>query len=180
MVARAGGDDARVRDRQRARPPMADVLALAVRFLHVLTGLAWVGGLLFFGHAFLGGINKLRDEVRREAMMTGVEKAATYSAVAGPLTLLLGLWNQYLVSGTIRFRGGTWEVLLGIALVLTLVMLGLLFGMTWPSLQALQEGRSGADEHERRARVGLVASAGVGVVVVLLMVLAEGARTGLL
>lgn len=180
MVAEAADDDARVTSRKRPPAPMADVLALAVRFLHVLLGLAWVGGLLFFGHAFLGGINKLRDEVRREAMMAGIEKAATFSAVAGPLTLLLGLWNQYLVSGTLRYRGGTWEVLLGAALVLTLAMLGLLFGMTWPNLQALQEDRGEADEHERRARVGLVASAGVGVVVVLLMVLAEGARTGLL
>lgn len=159
---------------------MADVLALAVRFLHVTFGVAWVGGLLFFGHAFLGGVGRLREEVRREAMMTGIEKAATLSAVAGPLTLLLGLWNQYLISGTLRFRGATWNLLLGTAVVLTLVMLGLLFGMTWPSLQALNEDRGQPSEHERRARVGLVASAGVGLVVVLLMVLAQGARTGLL
>lgn len=159
---------------------MADVLALAVRFLHVLFGLAWVGGLLFFGHAFVGGVRDLRDEVRRDAMMVGIEKAATFSAVAGPLTLLLGLWNQYLISGGLRFRGETWNVLLGAAVVLTLAMLGLLFGLTWPSLQALEEKRGSPGEHERRARVGLMATAGVGVVVVLLMVLAQGARTGLL
>lgn len=159
---------------------MADALLVAVRFLHVLFGLAWVGGLLFFGHAFMGGIRTLRDEVRVEAMEAGIEKAATFSAVAGPVTLLLGLWNQYLVSGTLRFRGSTWNVLLGAAVVLTLVMLGLVFGMVWPSLQALKADRGSPGEHERRAQVGLLSAAAVGVVVVLLMVLAEAARTGLL
>jgi uncharacterized membrane protein len=157
---------------------MPDVLAATVRFLHVLFGLAWVGGLLFFGHAFLGGINKLRDEVRVEAMQTGIEKAATFSAVAGPVTLILGLWNQYLVAGTLRFRGGTWNVLLGAAVLVTLAMLGLLFGMVWPSLQALEGKTGGPSEHERRARMGLMSSAGLGVVVLMLMVLAEGTRTG--
>lgn len=157
---------------------MPDPLAVTVRFLHIVLGVAWVGGLLFFGHAFLGGISKLRDEVRSEAMLAGIEKAATMSAVAGPLTLLLGLWNQYLVAGGLRFRGGTWNVLMGGAVVLTLTMLGMVFGMVWPSVQALKEDRGSPSEHERRARVGLVATAGVGVLVVLLMVLAHEVGPG--
>lgn len=157
---------------------MAEPLTLTVRFLHVLVGLAWVGALLFFGHAFVGGTSDLREEVRAEAMAVGIEKAASMSAAAGVLTLLLGLWTQYLVAGQLRFRGGAWNTLLGAGVVLNLAMLGIVFGLVWPSMQALQEDRGNPGEHERRATVGLLATAGVGVLVVLLMVLAEGARRG--
>lgn len=167
---------------RRGSPPMADTLQLIVRFLHILFGVAWVGGALFYGHAVAGGLKNLPAQVKGPAMGAVQRKMMSLFLVAGPATLIFGLWNQYLVSGALNFRDSTWNMLLGASLVLTVIMLAIAFLWNLPAFRRLEEltaegapqGSDGeeAEDLKKRLMIGGMTITVLGVVVLALMVAA--------
>lgn len=168
---------------------MADWLQFAVRFLHIFFGVTWVGGAVFYGHSVVGGLMRATPQVRAQAMLGIVGKMMTLFMIAGPLTILFGLWNQYLIYGDLAFHGTTGKTLLGASLVLSVVTLGI--GLLWnrPTFNKLKAIAAGpqpppaavgaeAARLGRRMMVGGIAMTVLLVVALGLMVAATMARVG--
>lgn len=162
-------------------------LYVTVRFLHILFGVAWVGGALLYGHSVVGGLRSAPPQVRGPAMLRIVEKMLTFFLTAGPLTILFGVWNQWIIMGELRYEGGTWNVLLGGALLLALAMFGLGLGLQRPTflkLRALAAAHPNGPPPDlvaplqKRQMIGGLAITAMGVVALLLMVAATATRAG--
>ncbi len=167
---------------------MADTLQVVVRFLHIFFGVAWVGGALFYGHSVAGGLKDQPPQVKGPAMGAIQGKMMSLFLVAGPATLIFGLWNQYLMTGALNFRDSLWNVLLGASLVLTLIMLAIAFAWNLPTFRKLEDLTAGgppqgsaaeeAEDLKKRLMIGGMSITGLGVVVLVLMVVATASRFG--
>lgn len=158
---------------------MASWLEVIVRFLHILFGVAWVGGGLFYGHSVLGGLRKAPPEVRGPAMMSIGKKQMTFFLVAGPLTFLFGLWNQFLLFGGFNYSASPVNQALGVGFVLTLVMLAISFGVTYPTFRKLEalgppRGPPSAELMglQKRLMMAGMSTVALGVIVIAFMVVA--------
>lgn len=156
-----------------------------VRFLHVFLGMVWVGGSVFYGHSVAGGLSKQPPQVRGPAMLAIMSKMSTLFLTAGSLTILFGVWNQFLIEGEINFMRSTWNVLLGAALAVAVIMLAI--GLAWqmPNMKRLKAASatpgppsSEAPKIVKRLMIGGLTITLLGVVSVALMVAAVLARTG--
>lgn len=166
---------------------MAEWLQFIVRFLHVLFGIAWVGGSLFFGHSVAGGLRKAPPEVQGPATIAVMRKAMTFFLVAGVLTIVFGVWNQLLIAGELDYRSGRWNVLLGASLVTALLMLGIGAFNNLPTFRKLEampppEGPPGEERQAlaKRMMIGGLSITLLGVLAVGLMVAAVATRMGVL
>lgn len=168
---------------------MADWLQFAVRFLHIFFGVTWVGGAVFYGHSVVGGLMRTTPQVRMQAMLGIVGKMMTLFFLVGPLTILFGVWNQYLVYGDVAFEGSTAKVLLGASLVISVLTLAI--GVFWnrPAFNKLKEIAAGpqpppaavgaeAARMGKRMMIGGIAMTVLLVIALGLMVAATMARVG--
>lgn len=152
---------------------MVETLQAVVRILHIVFGVAWVGSALYAPHAVFGGLRKTPPQVMGPAMMAIQEKTLTFHMVVGPATILFGVWNQYLMAGSLSFSAGPWNRLLGAALVLGVVTMGIGFGHNLPTFRRMKAtlaasgGRPTAEVESLRKRM-----MAAGIVMTLLMVTA--------
>ena len=117
---------------------MADASHLVIRFIHILSGVVWVGGIFLWSMIIAPALAKgVTPQVRGPVMQALIPRISRYFGIAGPLTILTGLWTMGLIVGfdgiVPAFRGGEWGIALGAALVITLVMLVIAFGIVIPA-----------------------------------------------
>lgn len=170
---------------------MADWLQFTVRFLHIFFGVTWVGGAVFYGHSVVGGLMRATPQVRAQAMLGIVGKMMTLFMIVGPLTILFGLWNQYLIYGSDMFQGvnASAKTMLGVSFVLSIATL--LVGILWnrPAFNKLKAIAAGpqpppapvaaeAARMGKRMMVGGITMTVLLVVALGLMVAATLARVG--
>lgn len=128
------------------------VLAVLLRFLHVLAGIIWVGFIWYVNFVQLLAVAEL-DEAGRAVIHEAVApRAAFWFRHASTVTVVSGLgmllFTSYLTLGGIATPRG---ILIGIAMLLGVVMWGIVHMTIWPAMRIVLAG-TGTKDEVRRAR----------------------------
>lgn len=115
----------------------ANWLEVTVRFLHILFGIAWIGALLYT-HVIGAALRRLPPPQGGPAMLAIGKRGLPASFALGVLTILFGVWNQFIVYGELSYQDTTANVALGVALIVSLALLALLGGVQIPTLRKLE------------------------------------------
>lgn len=106
---------------------MADVLAWSMRFLHILSGVLWVGGAMLWGMVI--GPSVLRrgpPHVRRPFLEAALGPFTRVMIVSGALTIVTGFWTMGILVGFTNlastFQSAPYGVALGVGTVMALAM----------------------------------------------------------
>jgi len=159
---------------------MADVLAFALRFLHILAGIAWIGAVAFSLGVVRRAMGRVDLDARRRTMRQLIPVAIRYVPMAAVSTIVLGVllylhmgrFDAFLLTGT------PWGRLILAALVFSLAAFALgmvlVVGTGRRILTHLDEP---ACEHgpemgvlQKRFNLGQVLALALGLVVVALMI----------
>lgn len=166
---------------------MDDLLRIAVQWLHVLSGILWIGGGYYTIFVQLPALAAMPMPARGPALMELGPRQVRYILRVAELTLLTGIGNL-LMSGRAQQLsepfGSRWGIVMLIGIVLALVLYGLVRGMTKPLVERLLRTAplaAGGDQaaaaqvpvlRERIRRLGLVQIT-IGAVIVFAMVMAR-------
>ena len=137
------------------------ILALLFRWLHVVSGVMWVGLLWYFNFVQIPSMPKIPDD-QKPAVSKVIAPTALFwfrwAALATVVTgLLLALANGYLVDALMLKAGAT--RLIGIGMWLGLIMAFNVWFIIWPNQQkALGLVEASADEKKAAARVAMLTS----------------------
>lgn len=115
----------------------ANGLEVTVRTLHILFGIFWVGAILF-QHVLNATFSRLPPQIAGPTRLALGKRGIPAGLAAGGLTIVFGIWNQYIVYGKLAFSGTTSQVALGVALIATLAMIGLGAGVQLPAFRQLE------------------------------------------
>jgi uncharacterized membrane protein len=132
-----------------------------VRWLHVLSGVMWIGLLWYFNFVQIPSMPKIPDE-QKPAVSKVIAPTALFwfrwAALATVVTgLLLALANGYLVDALMLKAGAT--RLIGIGMWLGLIMAFNVWFIIWPNQQkALGLVEASADEKKAAARIAMLTS----------------------
>lgn len=123
---------------------MADAFTWAVRFLHVLSGVMWVGGAFLWGMIIAPNVLKRGAPVIRRPFLEQVlAKFTRYMILAGTLTILSGFWVMGLIVGwdgiSDAFQIPGYGIALGVGVVAAIAMFALGLFVTMPSGHRLLE-----------------------------------------
>ena len=116
---------------------MADYLQATVRFLHILFGSFWVGVILY-QHVVLATFRRMPPPIGGAAMLALGKRGAPAGLGAGVLTIVLGVWNQYLLWGKLDYQSSTAFVALGVALACAVALVVLGFTVQLPTLRQVE------------------------------------------
>lgn len=160
---------------------MADLVWTALRVLHIGSAITLVGGATMWA-MLQPTLQQMGPTLPRGFMGTVGGKVVRILPNAGLATLLTGAPLFYLM---MPLYGATWSMLMGAALLLMLVSLGLSFGGTVPTFRnlgramAAAQGPPGPEVLALQARMKLFSMAGLAIawLIVLLMVVATALRT---
>jgi uncharacterized membrane protein len=136
--------------------------AFLFRWLHVLSGVMWVGLLWYFNFVQIPSMPKIPDE-QKPAVSKVIAPEALFwfrwSALSTVVTgLILALMNSYLFPA-IFFSGGGKERLIGLGMWLGLIMAFNVWYIIWPNQQkALGMVEASADEKKAAARIAMLTS----------------------
>ena len=131
-----------------------------MRYLHVLSGVMWIGLLWYFNFVQIPSMPKIPDE-QKPAVGKVIAPTALFwfrwAALSTVVTgLLLALMNGYLVPA-LTFRAGT--VSIGIGMWLALIMAYNVWFIIWPNQKkALGIVQVAADEKAKAARMAMLTS----------------------
>ena len=119
---------------------MDELLRGLVQFLHVFTGVLWIGGGLYTIFVQTPALVAAPPQARGPVMGQLVPRQVTYLLRLGEITILTGLLN-FFVSGKAQLLGeiGTsrWAIAIVFGATLALVLLGLGHGIIKPSATRL-------------------------------------------
>ncbi len=139
-------------------------LTFFVRWLHVLSGVMWIGLLWYFNFVQIPSMPKIPDE-QKPAISKVIAPEALFwfrwASLATVVTgLLLALLNGYLVQAlTLGMGGGGKATAVGIGMWLGLVMAYNVWMIIWPNQQkALGMVEASADEKKAAGRVAMLTS----------------------
>ncbi|MBL8832053.1 MAG: urate hydroxylase PuuD [Rhodospirillales bacterium] len=133
-----------------------------VRWLHVLSGVMWIGLLWYFNFVQIPSMPKIPDE-QKPAIGKVIAPAALYwfrwAALATVITgLLLAMMNGYLVAA-LTLTGTGASKLIGIGMWLGLIMAYNVWMIIWPNQQiALGMVEADADAKKKAARTAMITS----------------------
>jgi uncharacterized membrane protein len=136
--------------------------AFFMRYLHVLSGVMWIGLLWYFNFVQIPSMPKIPDE-QKPAVSKVIAPEALFwfrwSALSTVVTgLILALMNGYLFPA-IFFSGGGKERLIGLGMWLGLIMAFNVWYIIWPNQQkALGMVEASADEKKAAARIAMLTS----------------------
>src|SRR5262245_16511054 len=136
--------------------------AFLFRWLHVLSGVMWVGLLWYFNFVRIPSRPKSPDE-QKPAISKVIAPEALFwfrwAALSTVVTgLILALMNGYLFNA-ILFSGGGKERLIGLGMWLGLIMAFNVWYIIWPNQQkALGMVEASADEKKAAARIAMLTS----------------------
>jgi uncharacterized membrane protein len=135
--------------------------AFVMRWLHVMSGVMWIGLLWYFNFVQIPTVPKIEPAEHRAAITKYIAPNALfwfrYAALATVVTgLLLALMNGYLVQA-LTLRPGT--IAIGIGMWLALVMAANVWFVIWPNQQKVL-GLVAAKPEEKPAagRIAMLAS----------------------
>jgi hypothetical protein len=164
-----------------------DLLRILVQWLHVLSGVLWVGGGFYTVLVQLPALAAMPLLARGPALVSFGPRQVRYILRVGELTIATGIANL-LLSGRARQLeepfGSRWAMVMVVGIVLALVLYGLGRGMTKPLAERLlsiaPQAASGDPTaaaqvpilRERIRRLGLIQIA-IGAVILLAMVTAR-------
>ena len=106
---------------------MADLLALALRYLHIVFGVAWIGAVFYSVAVLRTAMGRVDMDARRKTMKALLPVAIHYVPIAAVLTIVFGaLLYAHLGAYSLDYMlSSTWGQTIFGAMVLTLVTFGL-------------------------------------------------------
>jgi uncharacterized membrane protein len=137
-------------------------IAFFVRWLHVLSGVMWVGLLWYFNFVQIPSMPKIPDEQKPAVSKVIAPTALFWFRWAALATLgtglLLALLNGYLVEA-LTFSGSGPAKLIGIGMWLGIVMAYNVWMVIWPNQKiALGMVEADADTKKKAARTAMITS----------------------
>jgi len=137
-------------------------IAFFVRWLHVLSGVMWVGLLWYFNFVQIPSMPKIPDEQKPAVSKVIAPTALFWFRWAALATLgtglLLALLNDYLVQA-LTFSGSGPAKLIGIGMWLGIVMAYNVWMVIWPNQKiALGMVEADADTKKKAARTAMITS----------------------
>ena len=166
---------------------MDDLIRIIVQWLHVLSGVMWIGAGFYTVLVQLPALASMPMPARGPALLALGPRQVSYLLRAGELTLATGAVNLIL-SGRARQLedpfGSRWALVMSVGIVLAIVLYGIGRGLMKPlvgRLLAVAPKAAGGDEaaaaqvpalRERVRRLGLI-QVGIGTVILFAMVMAR-------
>ena len=166
---------------------MDDLLRSVVQWLHVVSGVLWIGGGFYTVLVQLPALAAMPMAARGPALMELGPRQVRYILRVAELTLITGVGNL-LLSGRARQLeepfGSRWAMVMVVGIVLAIVLYGLVRGMTKPlvgRLLSLAPKAAAGDQaaaaqvpvlRERIRRLGLI-QISIGAVILFTMVMAR-------
>lgn len=107
---------------------MADAFTWFIRFLHIFSGVMWIGGAFLWGMIIAPNVlQRGPPPIRRPFLEAVLGKITNYFMISGSMTILTGFWTMGLLVGFSNigsvFSGGEYGIALGVGVVAALVML---------------------------------------------------------
>lgn len=107
---------------------MADVFNWFIRFLHIFSGVMWVGGAFLWGMVIAPNVlQRGAPMIRRPFLEAVLAKMTRYFIISGSIAIVTGFWTMGLLNGWDRiietFQTPHYGVALGIGVVAALVMM---------------------------------------------------------
>lgn len=166
---------------------MDEIFRYLVQFLHVFSGVLWVGGGLYTLFVQTPALMAAPPQARGPVLGQIVPRQVNYLLRLGEVTIALGILNVF-ASGKARLLqealGSRWSLAIVVGAILALVLLGIGHGILKPSAMRLLElgpkaaggdAAAGAEAGAIIARLKTVgyAQIGLGIVIIGAMVLAR-------
>lgn len=146
-----------------------DVLTVVLRLVHILSGVFWVGGILFVTLLLSRTLRTLGPQVQGPVMRHLAMRMGAAFGTAGLLVLISGLWLIQRTLGSLspgRLLATDWGVSIFAGLVAVVVMLAIGFGVNMRTslqmerlLRAAEEAASPPPLDELRRLGGRIARA---------------------
>lgn len=158
--------------------PADQWLLFLVRSIHILAGVLWVGGAAYAGLVVARTLADAPPTVRGPALARIGPVGFRVLTWAGAITIVFGAINQVLIVQSGASGGPEWNMILGIAFMIGVVMMGLAGAIIGPGLKKLAGGAAPADAPSIMGRVtkASMANIALGVLATLLMVYATKLR----
>jgi uncharacterized membrane protein len=136
--------------------------AFLFRWLHVMSGIMWVGLLWYFNFVQIPSMAQIPDEQKPAVSKVIAPRALFWFRWASVATLATGLvlaaMNGYLVDALV-FTGGGQSRLIGVGMWIGLVMAVNVWAIIWPAQQkALGLVEASPEERKAAARVAMITS----------------------
>ena len=117
---------------------MADAFTWVIRFVHIFSGVMWVGGIFLWGMVIAPAILRRGPPmIRRPFLEAVLGRIMRYFTIAGSLTIVSGFWVMGLIVGFDRigdtFETGSYGIGLGVGVVAALAMMAIGLGVTAPA-----------------------------------------------
>jgi uncharacterized membrane protein len=106
------------------------------RYLHVLSGIMWIGLLWYFNFVQIPSMSKIVDEQKPAISKVIAPTALFWFRWAALLTIITGLVTAYLngyVHETLAFKGGPKNITIGIGMWLGIIMAINVWFIIWPN-----------------------------------------------
>lgn len=106
---------------------MADAFTWVIRFLHILSGVAWVGGALLWGTIIAPNVlQRGPPPIRRPFLEAALAPFTRMMIVSGGLTIVTGFWVMGLLVGfsniSSTFQQAPYGVALGVGALMAILM----------------------------------------------------------
>ena len=145
-------------------PTGAYHLALFVRYLHVLSGIFWIGLLYFFNVVNVPTMKALDAATKGKVVPILMPRALAWFRYAALATLVFGVYLLFAPPVYASPRQWDWKILTGV--VLALIMFVNVWGLIWPNQKkviamtaaAASSGTAAPPEMAKYARVAYLAS----------------------
>jgi uncharacterized membrane protein len=161
---------------------VATVVAIVIRFFHILFGIAWIGAVMYGVGVMRRALGKMDPAARKETMKKLIPVVERYLPGSAAMTIILGL-ALYLYLGSFDpaiLVGTAWGKILLTALVLAILAfaIGMIFGIG-SAKKILAHLNEDACTHgpevgalQKRFNLTQFINLGFGLVIVALMVIA--------
>jgi uncharacterized membrane protein len=162
---------------------MAEAIMTALRFLHISSAIALVGGATLWATQIMPSMAQLGPTLPRGALPTIGGKVAKFLPNAALLTLLTGAALYWLMQAS---WGETWRLIMQVALGTMIVVVAISFGVMHPTFKklssAMTSGPPGPPPPEAQALMGKMKKASMlnlalGWFIVVLMVVGTALRS---
>jgi uncharacterized membrane protein len=145
-------------------PTTGNTIAIFVRFLHVLSGIFWIGLLYFFNVVNVQTMKQLDGATKGKLVPILMPRALAWFRYSALATFVFGLGLQFSPSLYASPAQWDWKILTGVTLA-TIMLLNV-WGLIWPNQKrviamtaaAAASGTAAPPEMAKHARIAYLAS----------------------